>query len=65
MVQESVAQSLVGGSEVADATRASEGLLDREADLERLRSAFGQAVGGGGRLVWVEGEAGIGKTALL
>jgi DNA-binding CsgD family transcriptional regulator len=40
-------------------------LLERDADLARLEGLIGQAAGGEGRLVLVEGEAGIGKTALL
>lgn len=42
-----------------------EGLLERCAELDRVASAVGDARGGSGRLVVVEGEAGIGKTALL
>src|SRR3712207_6502781 len=49
------------------ATRESapQGLLERDAELARLREAFDAAALSDGALVLVEGEAGIGKTALL
>jgi DNA-binding CsgD family transcriptional regulator len=40
-------------------------LLERDAELAALRSAVESARGGDGRLVVVEGPAGIGKTRLL
>src|SRR3954465_4621785 len=40
-------------------------LLEREAELAALRAMLGAARGGDGRLVVVEGSAGIGKTRLL
>ena len=40
-------------------------LLEREAQLEELRVAFAQTSSGTGRLVFVSGEAGVGKSALL
>ncbi|HEY2055883.1 MAG TPA: AAA family ATPase, partial [Solirubrobacterales bacterium] len=40
-------------------------LLERDAELECLRDAVVQAGRGAGRLVLIEGQAGIGKTALL
>ena len=40
-------------------------LIERTADLDALRRHFSAAEGGGGRLVFVGGEAGIGKTALV
>ena len=40
-------------------------LLERERELERLQGLLELAATGEGRLVCVEGEAGIGKTALL
>jgi hypothetical protein len=40
-------------------------LVGREADLARLHAAFEAAVAGRRRLVFVVGEAGIGKTALV
>lgn len=46
-------------------TTASPTLLERERSLDALRTAFGQALAGSGRLVVVEGEAGVGKTALV
>jgi len=39
-------------------------LLERDGLLEDLRSAYGDARDGAGRLVFVGGEAGIGKTSL-
>jgi predicted ATPase len=43
-----------------------EALLERSEELESLRGALAAAeAGGGGRLILVAGEAGIGKTALL
>lgn len=40
-------------------------LLEREPFFARLESAHDQALAGHGRLVFVEGEAGAGKTALV
>ena len=40
-------------------------LLERDADLARLRHALDDARAGAGRLVLVSGEAGIGKTNLI
>ena len=40
------------------------GLLEREEPLERLRAAFAGACDGRGALLFVGGEAGVGKTAL-
>jgi DNA-binding CsgD family transcriptional regulator len=42
-----------------------DGLLERCAEFDRVASAVDDACAGSGRLVVVEGEAGIGKTALL
>jgi DNA-binding CsgD family transcriptional regulator len=39
--------------------------VDRETELHRLRDAWGAACSGHPRVVIVEGEAGIGKTALV
>ncbi len=41
------------------------GLLERERELARLRELIGAAAAGDGRLVLVEGDPGIGKSALL
>jgi hypothetical protein len=41
------------------------GLLERDTELDRLGELLKAAAGGGGRLVLVEGPAGIGKTTLL
>jgi DNA-binding CsgD family transcriptional regulator/tetratricopeptide (TPR) repeat protein len=40
-------------------------LLERDGELHRLRAALDAAVAGRGRVVFVGGEAGIGKTALV
>ena len=40
-------------------------LLERDRELESLRAALAEAVGGEGRLALVEGPAGIGKSRLL
>jgi DNA-binding CsgD family transcriptional regulator len=40
-------------------------ILEREVELKRLRAALAEARQGRGRVVLIEGEAGIGKTALL
>ncbi len=40
-------------------------LLERDREVESLRSALAGAVSGGGRLALVEGPAGIGKSRLL
>jgi DNA-binding CsgD family transcriptional regulator len=40
-------------------------LLEREAALDELREALAESRAGGGRVVLVAGEAGIGKTALV
>jgi len=41
------------------------GLLERDDELEHVEAALAQARAGRGRIVVVEGPAGIGKTALL
>jgi DNA-binding SARP family transcriptional activator/tetratricopeptide (TPR) repeat protein len=46
------------------ATRSGAAFVGRDAELERLRQHFELAVQGGGRLVLLEGEPGIGKTRL-
>jgi DNA-binding CsgD family transcriptional regulator len=40
-------------------------ILERDDDLKRLRAALAETREGRGRLVLIEGEAGIGKTTLL
>jgi len=40
-------------------------LLDREDDLAAIDTALGEAVGGTGGVLLIEGPAGIGKTVLL
>jgi DNA-binding CsgD family transcriptional regulator len=40
-------------------------ILERDLELKRLRASLAEARRGGGRIVLIEGEAGIGKTALL
>ena len=44
---------------------ATEILVERERPLETLRAALAGAAAGKGRLVFVAGEAGVGKTSLL
>src|SRR5215207_227970 len=46
-------------------SRNAPALLEREAELERVTAAIGQACLGGGEAVVVQGPAGIGKTELL
>jgi DNA-binding CsgD family transcriptional regulator/tetratricopeptide (TPR) repeat protein len=41
------------------------GLLEREAEMRRLHQLLADARAGRGRVVFVSGEAGIGKTALI
>lgn len=41
------------------------GLLEREAELGTIDAAIEAAVGGNGRALLIEGEAGVGKTSLL
>jgi DNA-binding CsgD family transcriptional regulator len=40
-------------------------LLERSDSLEKLKSAFEQAIMGRGQTIFISGEAGIGKTALV
>jgi DNA-binding CsgD family transcriptional regulator len=40
-------------------------LLERDSELAALQEHLAAARGGSGRLVWVQGEAGIGKTTLV
>jgi class 3 adenylate cyclase/DNA-binding CsgD family transcriptional regulator len=40
-------------------------LLERDSSLQELREALGAACDGAGRLVFVAGEAGVGKTSLV
>jgi DNA-binding CsgD family transcriptional regulator/tetratricopeptide (TPR) repeat protein len=40
-------------------------LVERETDLARLARALDEALGGDGRLLFVGGEAGVGKTSLV
>ena len=40
-------------------------LLERDASLATLRALQAEATSSGGRLVFIEGEAGVGKTSLL
>ena len=47
------------------AVRERPALLEREADLETLRVALADASDGAGRLIFVAGEAGVGKSALV
>jgi DNA-binding CsgD family transcriptional regulator/tetratricopeptide (TPR) repeat protein len=49
----------------SDVSSAAMGLIEREAQLDALRSWLAEAAGGAGRLVFVGGEAGAGKSALV
>lgn len=40
-------------------------LLEREQELERLEEALANALDGDGKIVVIEGSAGIGKSSLL
>ncbi|HTI32804.1 MAG TPA: AAA family ATPase, partial [Miltoncostaea sp.] len=40
-------------------------LLERDAALAAVGAALAEAAGGGGRVILVRGEAGLGKTALV
>ncbi|NTU62940.1 MAG: ATP-binding protein, partial [Chloroflexi bacterium] len=40
-------------------------LLERESYLSELHILLGKAAGGDGRMVLINGEAGIGKTSLI
>ncbi len=44
---------------------AADAIVGRESDLAALRAAFEQALAGARRVVFVTGEAGIGKTTLI
>jgi DNA-binding CsgD family transcriptional regulator len=46
-------------------TSTQAGLLEREAELDALQAAVEDGAGGTGRLVVIEGDAGIGKSRLL
>src|SRR5438067_25959 len=48
-----------------DAAAASQGLIERSAELAQIESALADAGRGHGRFVVIEGPAGIGKTVLL
>ena len=50
---------------VAEYAGAEGGLLERSAFLEALEESFDDVASGGGRLVLVSGEAGIGKSTLV
>jgi class 3 adenylate cyclase/predicted ATPase len=55
----------VGSPLEASAARGLTPLVGRDEELRALRAAWGVAHGGGGRVVAVRGEAGIGKSRLV
>ena len=50
---------------VASPSESSTALLEREAPLAALRAALAESVAGRGSLVFIGGEAGVGKTTLV
>jgi class 3 adenylate cyclase len=62
---EVVAERAVGGRIDAIAETGLTPLIGRERELESLRTAFESARGGRGQVVFLVGEAGIGKSRLL
>ncbi|MEV5412960.1 BTAD domain-containing putative transcriptional regulator [Thermopolyspora sp. NPDC052614] len=48
----------------ADSTPASPGLIGRTGEIDRLEGVAGQATAHGFRVVWLGGEAGLGKSVL-
>ena len=54
-----------GPAAATDAVGGTGRLLEREAELDGMRSLVERAAGGAGGLMVVEGQAGVGKTALL
>ena len=50
---------------MAGGATATSGLLERDDELEGIEAALAEARSGRGRLLFLEGEPGIGKTALL
>ena len=51
--------------ELDRSSQSEDGLLERDGDLRQLEDALADARAGAGRLVVVEGPAGIGKSRLL
>ena len=64
MVASHICDNTVVRAEVATTIRAMR-LLERDAPLAELHRLRAEATTEGGRLVFVEGEAGVGKTSLL
>jgi DNA-binding winged helix-turn-helix (wHTH) protein/tetratricopeptide (TPR) repeat protein len=50
---------------VALSSASGASIIGRTQPLERLRTAWQQASGGTRRIVWIAGEAGVGKTTLI
>ena len=50
---------------MAPEKKAAPGFVDRESELETLKALFREASGGRGVVVFVSGEAGIGKSRLV
>ncbi|MDQ1590385.1 MAG: eukaryotic-like serine/threonine-protein kinase [Pyrinomonadaceae bacterium] len=57
--------ALTQAGEVSPANNESESFVGREAELCRLDEVLRQSIGGAGRVVFVTGEPGIGKTSLV
>lgn len=55
----------MSGRELRTSLAVAEGLLEREQELARLGALIGSAAAGEGRVLLIEGEAGIGKTSIL
>ena len=59
------AEEVVATGPDAASTNGAPRLIGREAALERLRLAYKRAVAGERQLIWIAGEAGVGKTSLI
>jgi hypothetical protein len=55
----------LGGEEIPDQPRFAVKLYGREREIEELRAHYATAAAGGGRMLWLRGEPGAGKSALI